>query len=297
MSQKHTNFLDELLYYLSHLGKMRWEKFKHGIECLNRDNKNPKSDSFYLKSLGIVGHLEYDPTILDWVYVSPATLVETATANQYVLAGSRSPDLISKIEKTVLSKGGEFCRIQEVDAPTTILLNDLTEASIQEIQNMGIHISRKFSAKLSCILPNIRLDSFEPDKSILNTPIERFNIDRLKYEGNPSDMSEGLFRILNNGRYTHFIKLNNVQRKAPREWSEWLILRAFRKSKLIYFKKEQQILQVKSPLTLPLLANRCAVLCSGHIPKWKNGFYCYPSVPNEIASRIAKSLNQQLEVL
>ena len=137
--------------------------------------------------------LEYDPVILDQVYISPTTLVETATANQYVLVGSQSPDLISKIEKAVLSKGGEFCRIQEVDAPTTILLNDLTEASIEEIQNMRVHISREFSAKLSCILPNIRLDSFEPDKSILNAPIEKFNINTLNYESNPSDLSEGLF--------------------------------------------------------------------------------------------------------
>ena len=297
MSQNHPNFLDELLYYLSHLGKMRWEKFKQGFECLNRNNKNSKGASYYLKSLTSAGYLEYDPVILDWVYIAPATLVETATANQYVLVGSRTPDLISKIEETVLSKGGKFYRIPEVDAPTPIFLSDLTEASIQEIEGIGIHISRKFSAKLSCILPNLRLDSFDQDKSILNAPIEKFNIDSLKYEGNPPDISEGLFRILDYGRYTHFLKLNNIQRKVPREWGEWLILRASRKNKLIYYNKEQQTLQVKSPLIMPLLANRCAVLCSGRVPKWINGDYCYPNVPIEIASRIAKSLNQQLEVL
>ena len=297
MSQNHSNFLDELLYYLSHLGKMPWVKFKQGIGCLKIDNQNSKTDSFYLKSLASVGHLEYDPAILDWVYVAPATLVETATANQYVLVGSRTPDLISKIEKTVLSKGGEFCRIQEVDAPTTILLHDLTDVALSEIESMEIHISSEFSEKLSCILPNLRIDSFEPDTSMLNTPIEKFNVDTLKYVGNPSDISDGLFRILDYGRYTYFLKLNNIQRKVPPEWGEWLILRAFRKSKLIRYKKEQQILQVKSPLTLPLLAHRCAVLCSGRVPIWKNGFYCYPNVPIEIASRIAKSLNQQLEVL
>lgn len=297
MRQNRARFLDELLYYLSHLDKMPWVKFKQGIECLNRDNKNPKSDSFYLKSLASVGHLEYDPAILDWVYVAPAVLVETATPNQYALVGSRTPDLISKIEKTALSKGGKFCRIQDVDAPTTILLDDLTEASIQEIEGMKIHISREFSKKLSCILPNLQIDSFESDKSMLNTPIEKFDIDTLKYQGNPSDISNGLFRILNYGRYTHFLKLNNIQRKVPKEWGEWLILRAFRKSRLIYYKKEQNILQVKFPLTLPLLANRCAVLCSGRIPTLNSGFYCYRNVPIEIADNIAKSLNQQLEVL
>ena len=297
MSQNHSNFLDELLYYLSHLGKMPWVKFKQGLECLNRDNKAPNSNSYYLKSLISVGHLEYDPAILDKVYIAPATLVETATANQYVLVGSRTPDLISKIEKTVLSKGGKFCGIQEVDAPTTILLHDLTDVALSEIESMGIHISREFSAKLSCILPNLRLDSFEQEKSMLNTPIEKFNVDTLKYDGNLSDISDGLFRILDYGRYTYFLILNNIQRKVPREWGEWLILRAFRKSKLIRYKKEQQILQVKSPLTMPLLANRCVVLCSGRVPNWENGFYCYPNVPIEIAFRIAKSLNQQLEEL
>ena len=302
MSQNHSNFLDELLYYLSHHhpshpGKMRWEKFKQGFECLNRDNKNSKGASYYLKPLTSVGHMEYDPTILDWVYVAPPTLVETATANQYVLVGSRTPDLISKIEGTILAKGGKFYRIPEIDAPTTIFLRDLTKPTIQEIEGMGIHISSEFSAKLSCILPNLQLDSFDQDRSILNAPIEKFNVDTLKYDNNPSDISDGLYRILNYGRHIHFLKLNNIQRKVPREWGEWLILRAFRKSKLIRYEKEQQILQVKWPLTLPLLANRCAVLCSGHVPKWINGYYCYPNVPIEIASRIAKSLNQQLEVL
>lgn len=302
MSQNHSNFLDELLYYLSHHhplhpGKMRWDKFKQGIECLNRDSKDLKSASYYLKSLTSVGYLEYDPIILDWVYIAPATLVETATANQYVLVGSRTPDLISKIEETVLSKGRKFYRIPEVDAPTTIFLRDLTEASIREIEDMGIHISRNFSAKLSWILPNLQLDSFDQDKSILKAPIEKFNVDTLKYDNNPPDISEGLFRIPDYGRYNHFLKLNNIQRKVPPEWGAWLILRAFRKNKLIYYNKEQQILQVKSPLVMPLLANRCTVLCSGRVPIWKNGFYCYSNVPNEIASRIAKSLNQQLEVL
>ena len=297
MSQNHSNFLDELLYYLSHLGKMRWDKFKQGIKCVKRDDQNRNSDSYYLKSLASVGHLEYDPAILDWVYVAPATLVETATENRYVLVGSRTPDLILKIEKTVLSKGGKFSRIPEVDAPTTIFLRDLTEASMLEIKDIGIHISREFSAKLSCILPNLRLDSFEPDEFMLSAPIEKFNVNSLKYEGNPPDISEGLFRMQDYGRYTHVIKLNNIQRKVPPEWGTWLILRAFRKNKLICYDKEQQVLQVKSPLTMPLLANRCAVLCSRRVPIWKNGFYCYPDVPNEIAFRVAKSLNQQLEEL
>ena len=297
MNQNHSNFLDDLLYYLSHRGKTRWEKFKQGFECLNRDNKNLKGPTHCLKPLTSVGHMEYDPAILDWVYVAPATLVETATANQYVLVGSRTPDLILKVEKTVLSKGGKFSRIPEVDTPTTIFLRDLTEASMLEIKDMGIHISREFSAKLSCILPNLRLDSFEPDESVLNAPIEKFNVDELKYESNPPGVSEGLFRISDYGRYTHFLKLNNIQRKVPPEWGTWLILRAFRKTKLICYDKEQQILLVKRRLSMPLLANRCAVFCSGRVPKRKGKFYHYPNVPNEIASRIAKSLNQQLEVL
>ena len=276
---------------------MRWEKFKQGFECLNRDNKNPKGVSYYLRPLTSVGHMEYDPAILDWVYVAPATLVETATANQYVLVGSRTPGLIVKIEKTALSEGAELCRIPEVEVPTTVFLRDLTEASIQKVEGIGIHISRKFSEKLSCVLPNLQLDSFDQDKSILNAPIEKFNVDTLKYDNNPSNISDGLYRILNYGRHIHLLKLNNIQRKVPREWGEWLILHASRKNKLIYYNKEQQTLQVKSPLIMPLLANRCAVLCSGRVPKWINGDYCYPNVPIEIASRIARSLNQQLEVL
>ena len=132
---------------------------------------------------------------------------------------------------------------------------------------------------------------------MLKAPLEKFNVDKLKYESDSQDVSEGLFRILDYGRYIHYLKLGNIQRKVPPEWGAWLILRAFRKNKLIYYNKGQQTLRVKSRLSMPLLANRCAVLCSGRVPKWINGDYCYPNVPIEIASYIAKSLNQQLEVL
>ena len=58
MSRIHSNVLDELLYYLSHVGELRWEKFKSAIDCLRKDQPIFKYDSSYLNALARVGHLD-----------------------------------------------------------------------------------------------------------------------------------------------------------------------------------------------------------------------------------------------
>ena len=218
-------------------------------------------------------------------------------ADRYILVGSRTPDFLLAIEKVVQYTGGKFNRILEIYAPTTILLRELTEASFLAIEGLGIQISRGFSAKLSGVLPSPIFDDFHTIESLQDARIDRFNVDTLEYKESPQIGGEGLYRFPRYGRYVHILKLGPNLREVPREWGEWLVLRAFRKTGLIHYDKETRTLWVKERLTMPPLADRCVTLCSGRPPEKKDGFFCYPDVLIGIAFRLAESLYQRLEVV
>ena len=70
MNQTKSNIYDKLLYYLSHEGVLRWEKFKDGINRLTQ-NQERHDPSTYLKSLAQLGHLDYNPAKLSHVAILP----------------------------------------------------------------------------------------------------------------------------------------------------------------------------------------------------------------------------------
>ena len=148
-----------LLYYLSHIGELGWEKFKDTVKNLTREEPNLKY-STYLTSLARLGHLDYDPMNLDKVVIAPSILVEAAVEDRYVLVGGRSPDFLKDIKRYISKTGGKLHLIPEQYAPTTIALTELTEASFTEIENLGIHISQSIflpSCQAYCQLRNARL--------------------------------------------------------------------------------------------------------------------------------------------
>ena len=99
MKQSDIDVFDGLLYYLSHVDELRWQKFKDAIKRLTRDNpEHDYKDSTYLTSLARLGHVDYDPKTLDKVVIAPPVLVETAAENRYVLVGSRSADFLKEIK-------------------------------------------------------------------------------------------------------------------------------------------------------------------------------------------------------
>ena len=107
MNQTESNVFDKLLYYLSHVGKLRWEKFKDAIDRLT-DNQQPFNPSTYLHSLGRLGHLDYDPMELTRVVIAPTVLIDTAVENRYVLVGSRIPVFLEEIKNYIVDTGGKW---------------------------------------------------------------------------------------------------------------------------------------------------------------------------------------------
>ena len=304
MNQTETNVFDGLLYYLSHLGELSWEKFKEAIKRLTRDNPDYKDstyltflkDSTYLTFLARLGYIDFDPMNLSRVMIAPTVLVETAVEDRYVLVGSRTPGFLEEIKKCVSETEGQFCSISEQYAPTTIVLSELTEASFTEIESLGIHISRAFSAKLSSVLPSPKRTSFPQNKieTLRSGSLNKFNTDTLKYEkDNPLLGDDKLYEIPRYGPDIYVLKSGSDQRRVPRDWGEWLLLSSFRRTTgLISYEKKSQTWSVKYNLLVPLIVDRCATLCSGFPPKRRGDFNCYSDVPAGIAYRLTKSLYQ-----
>ena len=181
MNQTKTNVFDGLLYYLSDISELDWEKFKDVVKNLTRGEPNLKY-STYLTSLARLGHLDYDPTNLDKVVIAPPVLVETAVKDRYVLLGSRSPNFLQEIKECVSKTGGKFYSSSEQYAPTTIILSELTQVSFSAVESLGIHLSRAFSAKLSDVLPIPKRTNFQQTEVPLSNSWNKFNIKTLKYE-------------------------------------------------------------------------------------------------------------------
>ena len=298
MNQMETDVFDGLLYYLTHIGELGWEKFKDTVKDLTREEPN-LNYSTYLTSLARLGHLDYDPMNLDKVVIAPSVLVETAVKDQYVLVGSRSPDFLQEIKRYISNTGGKLHLIPEQYAPTTIMLTELTEASFTEIENLDIHISRVFSAKLSNVLPSPKRANFPQIKIPLSGSLNKFNINNLKYEKNNDFLDyDGLYEIPQYGPNVYVLKSGSDRRKVPRDWGEWLLLSTFgRTTGLISYEKKSQIWCVNRKLLVPLIVDRCATLCSGFPPKREGDLIYYFDVPVGIAYRLTKSLYQDWEVV
>ncbi len=298
MNQTETNIFDRLLYYLSHVGELSWEKFKEAVENLAEGESNLK-DSTYLTSLARLGHLDYNPMNLDKVVIAPTVLVEAAVEDRYVLVGSRSPDFLKEIKSYISKMGGKSHLILEQYAPTTIVLTGLTETSFTKIENWGIHISRAFSAKLSSVLPSPKRANFPQVEIPFSDSLNKFNINNLKYEKDNDSLDyDELYEIPQYGPDVYVLKSGYDQRKVPRDWGEWLLLSTFvRKTRLIFYEKKSQTWCVNRNLLVPLIVDRCATLCSGFPPKWRGDWACYSDVPVGIAYRLTKSLYQDWEVI
>ena len=295
-----SNVFDKLLYYLSHEGKLSWEKFKGAMDRLTTNQSRLEYSSTYLKSLARLGHLDFDPMELSRVVIAPAALVETTIENCYVLVGSRTPDFLMNIKKCVSDIGANFEVTSEQYGPTTIVLSGLTEASLAKIESLGIHISHTFSAKLSSVLTSPKYANFPQSEAIFPDSLSKFNPDTLKYDKIDNNLrwNDGLYEIPQYGPDVYILKFGTSQRRVPRDWGEWLTLSLFgRKTGFISYKEKSQTWCVRSALHVPLIVDRCATLCSGYPPKLIDNFACYSDVPIGIAYRLAKSLYQNWEVI
>ena len=299
MNQTESNVYDKLLYYVSHEGEVRWEKFKDAINRLT--DYQPRYKPFtYLKFLARLGHLDFDPMQLSHVAIAPAVLIDTVVENRYVLVGSRIPAFLEEIKKCVSDTGGKLRSKLEQKAPTSIVLSELTEVSFTEIENLGIHISRAFSAKLSRLLPNPKRTSFSQIDTRLPDSRKKFNLNTLKYgPDNQRQQDNGLYEIPQYGSSIYILKSGTDLRKVPPDWGEWLALSdAGKTTGLTFYVERTQTWCVKYPLHLPLIVDRCATLCSGYPPKLlKNYFYHYSDVPIGVACQLTKSLYQTWEVV
>lgn len=295
MNRMETNVFDNLLQYLSHVGEIRWAKFK---EAVNRVTGTQPSFRYatYLQILARLGHLDYNPTNVsgDGVVIAPAVLVETAVAERYVLVGSRTPNLLKALQTCVSEVGGEVQSLDSPYAPTTIVLNGLSDRTLSAVERLDIHVSRAFSARLSNVLPVPKRTCFQKDNTSLLDLQDKFNPRTLKYEPDTSRMrSDGLYKIVQHGAAIYVLKTGADQRCVPRDWGEWQVLS--RTPELMAYERETRTWRVKRNLRLPLIVERCATLCSGFPPKRTKRFTSYPDVPAGVAYRLTKSLYQEWE--
>ena len=299
------NVFDRLLYYLSHVGELSWEKFKDAVENLKdgardlTEGQRQSKETTYLSILARFAHIDYDPIRLDRVFIAPPTIVETADRKRFVLVGSRTPDFLKEIAKCVSESGVKLEWNPKRYAPTTIVLSELPETSYRDIESLGIQVSCAYSAKLSSILPSPERRSFLKYEAPPLDSISKFDFKTLEFKPvNNSLRDDGLYEIPQFGRNVYVLKTGSDERRVPRDWGVWLFLYACdRTAGWISYEPDSQTWGVNRKLLVPLLVDRCATLCSGFPPYPKGNWWCYADVPVGIAFRLTKAIYQNWEVV
>ena len=182
-------------------------------------------------------------------------------------------------------------------APKTIVLSDLTDTAFSEIEDIGIHISLSFSAKLSELLPIPDRTDFPKDNTNLPDPVKKFDLKNLIFEPyNQRQRYNGLYEIPQYGPSVYILKSGADQHIVTRDWGIWFTLsNPGKTTKYVTYNKETEILRVRVPLNMPLILDRCVTLCSGFPPQLKGNFFHYSDVPAGVAHQLTKSLHQKWE--
>jgi hypothetical protein len=184
-------------------------------------------------------------------------------------------------------------------APTALLIACEDETNIEALADaLGIGYEYSVSERLSQLLPE--LDSYLGLASSMPAAngygVTRFGVDDLNWADVESDRSPGLYCYDAYGRPAYRLIVDSDQvYDVDLATGVWAALSRWGENRVRY--REDAVngtLVVPLGAPLPTLQARTAALCSGLAPSRASGGLWYRNVPNTIARRIARSLDQSL---
>lgn len=279
---------DLLLYAISGRGSMRWESFKRAFHTLRRtvgegtpagnDDIEPRLQLLQcVRSLGGLGHCDFDFSGSGVVYVAPPALVRlpwggTITA---VLSGARTEATVDRMRKAVSSSGVEL----EISASpsSTFGVPRCISAKAIAVSAMGVFASEagvefiekppawqiaNFSAHIEDFSDQLNwLPATPPDwESCAFDPVS------LRFNGQVCETDEiRLTRHEHRGRWQYALWKDGMRASADLDWARYAVAES-RGLQLACYDVRSCVLAVPAAAPLPTPLARAACLCSGHPP-------------------------------
>jgi hypothetical protein len=295
---------DLLLEWASERGSGSWEQFRRAHEWLFPAQTRPAwmTPGFTSRMLATLGHLEIDWQARRWSAAPPVlTLLPSAGAHA-LLTGGRTRALTDTLE-AALEEHQDLYGLpphpQEL-APSAVMIACEDETHGEQLAaELGIRYEYSVSERLSEMLP--ALDDYLALTT--STPaakgygVASFNVQSLSWEDAESDARPGLYRYdVYGAPVFRLVDRDDRFYDVDLPVGVYAALSRWGANQLHYLcESVNGTLIVPLGAPLPTLQARAAALCSGIAPARRGRTLAYRNVPQLIAERIARSLDQTLQ--
>jgi hypothetical protein len=295
-----------LLEWVSELANGTWDQFRRvndwlfNPEGVHRETKPGATAN----TLAILGHLEVDWDSDRWAVAPPVLTVLPSAGAHLILVGCRTRHLKRRLHEYAVDNSNIYVSVYpQLEAPDAIFIATDDERHAVDLASY-LEVNYDFSAaeRLSELLP-----TFDSHLSLAvhavptrGFGVKRFRAESLGWEEATTDLAPGLYKYEAYGRPEfRYVESQPTFLSVDLPLGIYAELKRTGRSILSFEEEELNgTLVVPARAPLPWLQARCATLCSGLEPWLERTTWTrrYVNVPQAIAVRIARSLDQELTI-
>ena len=300
---------DELLRWVSEVGSGTWDQLRQASRYLMERHKINRRDSYLGSSLSKLGHLEIDWVSSTWAVVKPTLNVIPGMGLVVVMTGSRPQVVEDRLKNAANTVDVYALPLQPQQSADQPHIRMLKCADLNEARSVANRLNSRFiidpASRLAASL--IPLEQYPLERAAAPHPNEResvklYNIDSRSWIQISKLISfnwpDGLYEVPGWGRPRFLVKrgsdwfqtektygmFHEYKRVGIQNVFKWLQME----------NSESGYLYVDRDVVLPILAERSLVMCSGFSALEINTKIAYINVPREVASEIARRLEQRI---
>ena len=297
---------DLLLEWVSERGVGSWEQFRRAHDWLFADEEFPRfmTSGFTMGILSTLGHAEIDWKAGRWAAAPPVLTLLPAAGAHALLTGGRTRTLMRTVERELAEDQYLYPLppYEQEFAPSAVMIPCEDADHIEALAHrLGIRYEYSVSARLGAILPTLD-DSLALARSApppRGFGFQRLDVTRLDWHDADSDEQPGLYRYEGfRGFVYQLLDADGLSYRLDLPTGIYAALRRWGQSRLRYEPASvngELIVPLAAPL--PWLHARTAALSSGLAPRREGRALVYVNVPEPIATRIARTLDQTLTIV
>lgn len=289
-----TSIGDDLLRWASEAGSGRWERFRDVCSYLTYKHQRDRRPWIIASELSQLGHLDIDWKGRSWSIAPPTLNLVPGLGLCLVLSGSRPHYVDERFQSATDSMDVYPFEIQQGDAPRAKFAKCASVEIAQQVaKKLGCELVVNPARQLLSVLPSIDTIQHQRASEPALDEAEYFDVETLRWN-QAHNGKPGLYRLDLHGRKAH--------RQMDQDGNWWIVdlpvgqfleLRKVEMATLQWLPargKQPSYLRVRRELSLPLVAERAAVISSGLVPSLDGDWRIYPNVPRDIAQQLSELL-------
>lgn len=300
-----TEKYDLLLRFLSEKGAGTWRDFKGAFDWIWGPTDRPAEKAWIAaRDLAALGHIEiaWDQGAR-WCAAPPLITMLPRSGGRAFVTGARTDFLGAALERVAEERGLWIDRCGVQLGPETLLLASASHLDAEGFaSDIGVGYTYSVADQISALLPELGdyMDGFAVGETLpAGFEAERFDPMTQHWDATTDTEQRGLYRTRTfHGQVFALLDATSRWRRPVREFGIYEVLR-WESNDVLSFSEKRGELLVPVGAPLPALHARAASLCSGRLPRFQTRRHetpvlVYDNIPPAVATRIARSLSQEL---